>query len=99
MNNNDFIISFLEYLSKERNFSNHTIRNYKIDLIEFTDYLNGIDSNLIITDIDRTFIQNFIKETSLSGKSDKTLQRKVASIKSLYKFLSLTNKVKSNISE
>ena len=52
MNNNDFIISFLEYLSKERNFSNHTIRNYKIDLIEFADYLNGIDSNLIITDID-----------------------------------------------
>ena len=99
MNNNDFIISFLEYLSKERNFSNHTIRNYRIDLIEFADYLNGIDSNLIITDIDRTFIQNFIKETSLSGKSDKTLQRKVASIKSLYKFLSLTNKVKSNISE
>ena len=99
MNNNDFIISFLEYLSKERNFSNHTIRNYKIDLIEFADFLNGIDSNLIITDIDRTFIQNFIKETSLSGKSDKTLQRKVASIKSLYKFLSLTNKVKSNISE
>ena len=99
MNNNDFIISFLEYLSKERNFSNHTIRNYKIDLIEFADYLNGIDLNLIITDIDRTFIQNFIKETSLSGKSDKTLQRKVASIKSLYKFLSLTNKVKSNISE
>ena len=99
MNNNDFIISFLEYLSKERNFSKHTIRNYKIDLIEFADFLNGIDSNLIITDIDRTFIQNFIKETSLSGKSDKTLQRKVASIKSLYKFLSLTNKVKSNISE
>ena len=43
MNNNDFIISFLEYLSKERNFSKHTIRNYKIDLIEFTDYLKQIE--------------------------------------------------------
>ena len=99
MINEKYIISFLEYISKERNFSKHTVRNYKIDLYAFIEYLNCLDSSLSIIDIDRSFIQDFIKNISLSGKSDKTIQRKVASVKSLYRYLSYINKVRSNITE
>ena len=99
MNNEKYIVSFLDYLSSQRNFSNHTIRNYRIDLYAFIKYLDCVDSSLTIIDIDRTFIQDFIKELSLDGKSDKTIQRKVASIKSFYKYLSFTNQVRYNITE
>jgi len=99
MNNKLYIDRFLSYIDEERNFSKHTVRNYKIDLLAFLSFLHTINPKLLFTDIDRTFIQAFIKKLSLSGISDKTLQRKVASIKSLYRYLSYTNQIKYNISD
>ena len=98
-NNNKYINNFLDYIDKERNFSKHTIRNYRIDLLSFSKFLNETDSSLSFIKIDRSFIQEFIKRLSTSGLSDKTLQRKVASIKSFYRYLNYTNKIKYNVSE
>ena len=97
--NNKYINNFLEYIEKERNFSKHTIRNYSIDLISFSKFLYKIDQNLSFVKIDKSFIQEFIKNLSISGLSDKTLQRKVASIKSFYKYLNYVNEVKFNVSK
>ena len=52
--NNKYINSFLDYIDKERNFSKHTIRNYRIDLVSFSKFLNETDDSLSFIKIDRS---------------------------------------------
>ena len=99
MKNISLITEFLEFLKNERKYSFHTIRSYKSDLVAFSNYISNIGKNQSLIKIDKTSIQNFIKELVLSKFSDKTVQRKVASIKSFYKYLKHKNKIKHNISK
>ena len=87
MNNKSLIDEFLLFIKNERKFSDHTLRAYEYDLFEFSDFLNSYDKKLIFTDIDRSAIQFFIQTLSKKGVSDKTLQRKVSSVKSFYRYL------------
>ena len=99
MNNNKLIDQFILFIKNERKFSNHTIRSYKFDIQEFNEFLNSYDSKLDFNDIDRSAIQFFIQKLSKKGLSDKTLQRKVSSIKSFYRFLLENSHIKSNVSD
>ena len=99
MKNINLIIKFLEFLENERKYSLHTVRSYKCDLIEFLNYIDDTNKKNNLTNIDKSFIQDFIKELVLSKFSDKTVQRKVASIKSFYKYLKNTKHIKHNISK
>ena len=87
MKNIDFITGFLKFLEHERKYSLHTVRSYKTDLIEFSKYINSLNEKNSLINIDKTNIQSYIKELVLSKYSDKTVQRKIASIKSFYKYL------------
>ena len=98
MKNKKIIISFLEYLEFERKYSLHTIRSYKIDLNEFDLFLYKM-GKLKFDSIDRHAVQIFIQSLAKRKVADKTLQRKVATIKSFYKYLTLIDKVPYNISE
>lgn len=97
--NFDIINEFLDYILKVRKFSNHTIRSYKTDLKQFVLFLNDYDSEIKIVDLDKSVIQNYIQKISKTKVEDKTLLRKVSTIKSLFKFLTLHNLVKTNIAE
>jgi len=99
MNNNNLIDGFVLFIKNERKFSDHTIRSYKFDLIEFNDFLNAYDQNLLFSDVDRSAIQFFIQKLSKKGLSDKSLQRKVSTIKSFYRFLLDNRYIKSNVSD
>ena len=99
MRNINLITKFLEFLENERKYSLHTVRSYKCDLIEFLNYIDDANKKNNLTNIDKSFIQDFIKELVLSKFSDKTVQRKVASIKSFYKYLKNTKHIKHNISK
>ena len=100
MNNNKKIINeFLDYINKVRKFSSHTIRSYKIDLEQFSVFLTSYNSKILITDIDKSVIQHYIQKLSKSSIGDKTLLRKVSTIKSLFKFLTFNNLIEFNIAE
>jgi len=100
MNTNDiYIKSFLDYITNERNYSYHTIRSYKNDLKNFSEFLNKYDCKLNIVNIDRSAIQFYIQSISKKKITGKTLQRKVSTIKSLYRFLSDREIIDYNISE
>jgi len=96
--NLDIIKEFLLYLDKERNFSKHTIRNYNIDLIQFSKFIYQNSNKNNFLNINRSLIQLYIQECLKDNLSSKTVSRKVASIKSLYKFLTQNSLVQSNIS-
>jgi len=89
---------FLNYLFKNRHFSKHTIRSYKNDLIQFNDFLCNYDMTLDFKKIDKTAIQFFIQDCSKKNVSDKTLLRKVSTIKSFYKYLTHFKIIEFNIS-
>ena len=98
MKNKKLIKSFLEYIKNERKYSLHTIRCYRADLNEFEKFLFKLNK-IQFEKIDRSAIQIFIQNLAKKGAADKTLQRKVATIKSFYKYLTISNKIEYNISE
>src|SRR5574344_1855328 len=82
-NSKEYLENFKAYLSVEKNFSSHTIKGYSSDL---TSYLIWLDtSNCLTVNYDKLreylhFIQKFdYKKT--------TILRKIASIRSFYKYL------------
>ena len=91
-NNKKIINEFLDYISKVRKFSNHTIRSYRTDLEQFLVFLTSYNSKILITDIDKSVIQHYIQKLSKSGIGDKTLLRKVSTIKSLYSIKKILNR-------
>ena len=98
MTNKSLTEEFLLYIS-QKNYSYHTIRSYKNDIKQFCDFLYSYDNKILFTDIDKTAIQSYIQKLSKKHLSDKTLLRKVATIKSLYKFLTLNEYTPFNITE
>ena len=100
MNTNKKILSkFLEYLLNQRQFSKHTIRAYKKDLFELSDYLFEYDNFLSLKNIDLEILQKYIQKLFKSKIDEKTIQRKISSIKSFYKYLSFNKLIKVNIAE
>jgi tyrosine recombinase XerC len=87
-----WIKAFLDFLSGEKDASAHTVKNYSIDLREFSETLQGkaIEE---ITHLDiRTFLA-FLKERTYSKSS---ISRKLACIRSFFKYLVRENILKTN---
>ena len=97
--NDKLINQFISFIKDERGFSYHTVRSYNFDLVEFSEFLNAYDDKLTFAHVDRSAIQFFIQKLSKKGLSDKTLQRKVSSIKSFYRFLLENSYIKINVSD
>ncbi|MFL2983169.1 MAG: tyrosine recombinase XerC [Candidatus Neomarinimicrobiota bacterium] len=94
----NIIKDFLLYLGKERNFSEHTISAYRNDLTCFFTFLNKYDSSMLmdLRKIDKTSIRHFIGMEYEDGKSTTTRSRRLASIRSLFKYLIHTENFKDN---
>ena len=88
--------TFLQYLQVEKQYSPDTIRAYRVDLEQF---FESVDSKLKLTQISINNIQQFIQELSRNKMSERTLSRKLASIKSLFKYLVRQEEVPVNIAK
>ena len=79
--------TFLKYLSFEKRYSKHTIEAYKKDLIQFSDFLATnfeVDDPL---DVKHTYIRGWVVSLMDKEISPKSVNRKIATLKSFYKFL------------
>ncbi len=92
------INEFILYIEKERKFSKNTIRSYRKDLIQFDEFLCKYDPSLNFLNIDKTAIQFYIQNCSKKRMADKTLLRKVSTIKSFFRYLTQENLIDHNIS-
>lgn len=79
-----FIGKFLNYLDVEKNYSEHTIRNYRSDLKEFHSFLDKKDPKQI-THLD---LRKFLAELRQNNCAKRTIVRKLSTIRSFFKFLS-----------
>ncbi len=86
---------FLNYLGIEKNYSIHTLNNYKLDLAEFGRFLETL-GNKDIKDIDYFFLRKFLSALSAKRLNKRTLSRKISTLKSFFKFILREGIIKSN---
>lgn len=81
------ISKFLEYLQYEKKYAPHTLKAYQNDLIDFQSFFKLQTNSLEIRKASKIEIRNFIIELTNSTLSKRTINRKISSLKSYYKFL------------
>ncbi|MCM8799223.1 MAG: site-specific tyrosine recombinase XerD [Candidatus Omnitrophica bacterium] len=94
----ELIELFLNYLVVERGFSSNTVDSYRRDLLNFKEYLSKHKISSFV-DIKRDSISDFMQEQKEKGLSSNSIARRVAAIKSFYKFLTREKIISSNPTE
>lgn len=93
-----YIDDFLSYLEKERGYSSHTCVSYIHDLHRFNDFLIEYtgSSDILAESIDKQSIRHFLGKEFEEDFSSKTVGRRLASIKSFFKYLVKAEVVNNN---
>lgn len=81
-----FVKDFLNHCKFEKNLSEKTVYAYKVDLFQFTQYLNEHEVPKSWENIDRSVLRDYI-HTLYQRQKPKTIKRKVASLKVFFRFL------------
>lgn len=90
------ITSFLNYLALEKKYSRHTITAYQNDLNTFQLFCNHEFGNESIVDVNYAQIRNWIVSLVNSKITNRSINRKVSSLKSFYRFLQKTKQIESS---
>jgi integrase/recombinase XerC len=86
---------FLEYLDAERKFSRYTVLSYEQDLRQFASYLSSVKT-ASLADADRTTLRSFLGMLVKQGYRKKSIARKVASLRSFFRFLKKNGHTRAN---
>lgn len=87
------LAQFLEHLRYERNVSEHTLRNYAIDLGQFHEHLaptdpqTGARREVEIRQIDHITIREWLSELHAAQKKKTSIARKLAALRTFFQFL------------
>ena len=88
--------SFVSYLSLEKNYSIHTVKAYQKDIEEFSSFcLEGYELEEI-DDVEYPIVRAWIVCLVESAISNRTINRKVASLKAFYRFLQRIERISAN---
>ncbi|MCD8350385.1 MAG: tyrosine recombinase XerC [Planctomycetaceae bacterium] len=91
------ITAFLDYLARERNMSEHTVRNYGVDLAQFLSHLSENDqAGEFPEDVTHVMIRSFMADLGEKGVSRQTVARKIAALRSFYKYMLRQGRVTVN---
>ncbi len=91
-----FITEFIDYLLLEKKYSEHTVTAYKADLLSFYEFYNEEYETQDISKAHYSQIRSWIVKLVDSGVSNRTVNRKVSSLKTYYKFLLKSEQVDKN---
>ncbi|MDT0688557.1 tyrosine-type recombinase/integrase [Salegentibacter sp. F188] len=78
---------FLDYLQLEKNYSAHTVKAYKKDLESFSEFILQEYEEENIAEVSYQEIRNWIVNLVDSGISNRSINRKISSLKAYYRFL------------
>lgn len=90
------IQSFVQYLRFEKRYSQHTITSYKTDLDQFFTYLVSQYDSPAVAEITPAFVRSWLAEMKGDKMSAKSLNRKISSLKSFFKYQIKTGVVKQS---
>lgn len=80
------IQSFLDYLKFQKRYSRHTITSYENDLVAFFNYQRMQFDESMIEQIKPPFIRTWLAQLKSEGISSKTINRKISTLRSFFKF-------------
>lgn len=87
---------FIKYLKFEKRLSENTVISYETDLDQFFSFYKEHSTSQEIEKVDKRTIRSWIVKLSLSNLSAKSINRKIASLKSFFKFLVKRDLIKKN---
>jgi integrase/recombinase XerC len=78
---------FISYLRFEKRYSAHTLTAYEHDLAQFDEYLTTAFTEIDLKDITHFHIRGWLAEMKESKQTARTINRKISSLNSYYKYL------------
>lgn len=85
------LLDFYSYLSLQKRFSPLTTKSYAVDLKQFFNFLDTEINTYTISNITHHHIRSFIAYSIDIGISEVSVNRKISSLKSFFKYLVLKN--------
>lgn len=85
--------SFTEYLQLEKNYSLHTVTAYENDLRSFSEFCETTYEDANIKNVHYVQIRNWIVSLVDKGLINATINRKISSLKTYYKYLLKTKQI------
>lgn len=93
---NKYLVSYLEYLKYQKNYSDYTILSYQNDIEEFFEYISREALNFKnIEYSDLRFYLMYLKEEKNDNNS--SIDRKLSALRGFYKYLANEGIIKSNV--
>lgn len=90
------VTDFLRYLKFEKRYATHTITAYEKDLEQFSSFLRfSFDTDDIHT-VSHFHVRSWLAGMKDSGQSERTINRKMSSLNSFYKYLLKQQQIKKN---
>lgn len=91
---NTLIDNFISELKYQKNYSDHTCKNYYKDLIEYNEFLTI--ENIKYSDMNYDLSLNYLIFLNKKDNSKASISRKLSSLRTFYKYLVKENKVHEN---
>jgi integrase/recombinase XerC len=88
--------SFIDYLKFEKRYSSHTIRAYRDDLDQFFSWLEASFGETNLPAISSSFIRSWLASLKEQKITSKSINRKISSLKSFFKYLLRTGRLEKS---
>ena len=88
--------SFIDYISFEKKYSQHTITAYKNDLESFQEFIHEEFDQSTIVQVNYSQIRGWIIQLVEMNISNRTINRKLSALNSYFKFLLKVQQIKLN---
>ena len=82
---------FQDYLEHERRYSDHTSAAYIKDIRQFFSFLTSVEDDILVNEVKFNQVRSWIVSLSEDNISNRTINRKISSLRSFYKFLRKKN--------
>ncbi len=87
-----YIEKFMRYMEIEKNYSGHTILNYKLDLQDFNKFLAGT----ALEKADYLTLRKYLAVLKEKGLGSRSVGRRLSALRSFFRFLSREGYIKTN---
>ncbi len=90
------IENFLNYLRYQKRYSDHTIISYQNDLSQFLDFLKNQYPETSPEEVNHYMVRDWVVNLSESGLSERSINRKIVSLRSYFKYLIQRGNITAN---
>ena len=87
-----YLEKFIRYMEIEKNYSSHTILNYKLDLQDFYKFITGTD----LEKVDYLVLRKYLAVLKEKGLANRSVGRRLSALRSFFRFLSREGYIKIN---